>query len=117
MTTIQEQLISYLEDAHALEQHVEKALQSMISSAPNEPELQNPLRDHLQQTRGHIGLVEERLRAHGAAPSKVDLSFKQEGLEGAPPIPPPEKSTGATPPEGAPPSVPPEQHREPGATA
>jgi ferritin-like metal-binding protein YciE len=183
MTTIDEQLVAYIEDAHALEQMMELAIQGMISSAPDFPEFQEPLGHHLEETRRHKALLEERLRAHGGSTSKakdtammfgalglaalnkvrsdtagkvardgfaaehleiacyellervatragdeqtaevarrnkadevamaekldaswdlaLDLSLKQEGLEGAPPIPPPGGMEGAAPPEGA----------------
>lgn len=193
MTTIDEQLVSYIEDAHALEQMMELALQGMMSSAPDLPEFQDPLGHHLEETRRHKQLLEERLRAHGASTSTpkdtammfgalglaalnkarsdtagkvardgfaaehleiacyellervaaragdeqtaevarrnkadevamaqklgsswdlaLDLSLKQEGLEGAPPISPPGSMEGATTPEGSPSRVPPEQNR------
>lgn len=69
-TTIEEQLVKYLEDAHALEQHVLKALDSMIATT-DAPELLNPLQEHRRQTETHLSRLEERLAAHGAAPSKV----------------------------------------------
>jgi ferritin-like metal-binding protein YciE len=184
MTTIEEQLVSYIEDAHALEQMMELAIQGMMSSAPDFPEFQDPLSHHLEETKRHKALLEERLRAHGASSSKakdtammfgalglaalnkarsdtagkvardgfaaehleiacyellervaaragdeqtaevarrnkadevamaeklgaswdlaLDLSLKQEGLDGAPPISPPRSMEGVTPPEGAP---------------
>jgi ferritin-like metal-binding protein YciE len=193
MTTIEAQLVSYIEDAHALEQMMELAIQGMMSSAPDFPEFQDPLSHHLEETRRHKALLEERLRAHGGSTSKskdtammfgalglaalnkvrsdtagkvardgyaaehleiasyellervatragdeqtaevarrnkadevamaeklgsswdlaLDLSLKQEGLEGAPPISPPGGMEGAKTPPGSPSRVPPEQNR------
>jgi ferritin-like metal-binding protein YciE len=67
----EDQLISYLEDAHALEQHAKVALTSMISSAPDVPELQEPLTHHREETEQHLRRLEERLAAYGRSPSTV----------------------------------------------
>jgi ferritin-like metal-binding protein YciE len=67
----QEKLIDYIEDAHALEQHVKVALDAFISAAPDMPELQDPLRHHREETDRHIRRLEERLAAYGKSPSKV----------------------------------------------
>ena len=67
----QEQLISYIEDAHALEQHVKVALAAMIKTAPDVPELQDPLRHHAEETEEHLARLEARLAAYGKSPSKV----------------------------------------------
>jgi ferritin-like metal-binding protein YciE len=71
MSELQEQLVKYLEDAHALEQHVNVALTALISAAPNVPELQDPLNHHKEETQQHIQRLEERLAAYGTTPSKV----------------------------------------------
>jgi ferritin-like metal-binding protein YciE len=83
MSTIEEQLVNYIEDAHAMEGLMEKALEGMISSAPDFPELQDPLRRHLEETKRHQALLEERLSAHGTSPSKgkdVGMMFGALGL-------------------------------------
>src|SRR5918911_4457106 len=67
----QEQLISYIEDAHALEQHVKVALDALISAAPDVPELQDPLRHHREETDEHLARLEQRLEAYGEKPSKA----------------------------------------------
>jgi len=67
----QEKLIDYIEDAHALEQHVKVALDAFISAAPRVPELQDPLRHHREETDQHIERLEGRLAAYGKSPSKV----------------------------------------------
>jgi ferritin-like metal-binding protein YciE len=71
LSPFQEKLINYLEDAHALEQHVKVALTSMISSAPDVPELQDPLNHHKEETEQHIKRLEERLEAYGKSPSTI----------------------------------------------
>ena len=67
----EEKLIDYIEDAHALEQHVKVALDAFISAAPDVPELQDPLRHHREETDQHLARLEERLAAYGKTPSKV----------------------------------------------
>lgn len=67
----QEQLVNYLEDAHALEQHVKVALVALAANAPNVPELQDPLNNHKEETEEHIRRLEQRLEAYGKSPSKV----------------------------------------------
>ena len=69
--TVEEQLVNYLEDAHALEQHVDKALERMIAAVEEFPELRDPLTHHKKETERHKRLLEERLEAHGASPSRV----------------------------------------------
>ena len=71
LSPFQEQLINYLEDAHALEQHVNVALAALISAAPDVPELQEPLTKHKEETQQHIQRLEQRLEAYGRSPSKV----------------------------------------------
>ena len=67
----EDQLVKYLEDAHALEQHVKVALDALISAAPDVPELQDPLRRHREETDEHVARLERRLEAYGEKPSKV----------------------------------------------
>jgi ferritin-like metal-binding protein YciE len=71
LSPFKEQLINYLEDAHALEQHVKVALTGMISSAPDVPELQDPLNHHKEETEQHLKRLEERLEAYGKSPSTI----------------------------------------------
>lgn len=69
-TTIEEQLVSYLTDAHALEQHVDAVLASALRMT-DVPELVGPLEHHKTETERHKALLEQRLEAHGASPSRV----------------------------------------------
>jgi ferritin-like metal-binding protein YciE len=66
---IEKDLVKYLRDAHALEA---QALQ-LLETGPRIVELEalsTAFRDHLEQSREHQRLVEERLAAHGARPSR-----------------------------------------------
>ncbi len=78
-TTLDEQLTSYLTDAHSIE---EQALQQ-LRSAPDvagDPELAAAFRDHLLETERHERLVRELLRGRGARPSVLkDLAMRAGG--------------------------------------
>ena len=67
----QELLVSYIEDAHAMEQMSNTALAALIRSAPDLPEFQDPLTHHKEETEQHLQRLESRLKAHGKSPSKV----------------------------------------------
>ena len=70
MTTIEDQLVSYLTDAHALEQHVDAVLAGALKM-DLVPEVRDPVEHHKEETQRHLALLAERLQAHGASPSKV----------------------------------------------
>jgi ferritin-like metal-binding protein YciE len=70
MSDLQEQLVKYIEDAHAVEQHMRRALDTMISTT-DDPEMRGHLEHHKEETERHRRLLEERLKAHGASPSAV----------------------------------------------
>jgi ferritin-like metal-binding protein YciE len=70
MTDLEQQLVNYIEDAHAIEQHMLFALDQMISTAEN-PEMRGDLQHHREETERHRRLLEERLEAHGQTPSTV----------------------------------------------
>ena len=65
-----EQLNSYLSDAHAIEaQAIE-----LLSKGPDivgQGELANAMEEHLVETHEHQRLIEQRLEARGASPSKL----------------------------------------------
>ena len=58
----------YLADAHAIEQQAIGLLEGAPESA-GDPELARVYREHLEQTREHLRLVEQRLEALGGDPS------------------------------------------------
>ena len=83
MTTrsIDDQLIRYLTDAHAIE---EQALAQM-RAAPDlagDPALADAFRVHRDETERHERLVRERLDAHGASPSRVKDAVMAAGGKG-----------------------------------
>ena len=65
---LQQKLIEYIQDAHAMEQSVSMMLDSMISST-DDPEITEMLKHHQQETERHEQRLRERLDALGAGPS------------------------------------------------
>jgi ferritin-like metal-binding protein YciE len=66
---IEEELVSYLTDAHAIEAQALQLLQAGPALAGFD-QLAQVFRDHLEETREQQRLVDERLRAHDAKPSR-----------------------------------------------
>jgi ferritin-like metal-binding protein YciE len=67
---LEEQLVKYLADAHAIEA---QAIQ-LLEKAPkivNDRELAKVFEDHLEETRAQQEIVEARLHAHDASPNKL----------------------------------------------
>ena len=79
MTTIDEQLVKYLADAHSIE---EQALQQLKGApkASGDSALADIFRDHLTETEGHERAMRGRLEAHGEGANKLkDLLMKVGG--------------------------------------
>ena len=70
MSTINEQLIKHIDEAHAMEQNVLRMLDGMISTT-DDPQILQELEHHKIETEGHAQRMKARLEAHGAAPSTV----------------------------------------------
>jgi len=79
------ELDRYLADAHAIEQQALQLLESGPKLVRDE-ELAHLFREHLDETRRHVRLVEKRLEARDAGPSLVkDAALRAGGLHiGAP---------------------------------
>ncbi|MBA3422128.1 MAG: DUF892 family protein [Thermoleophilaceae bacterium] len=69
-TTIEEQVVKYLTDAHAIEEQALAQMRAAPRIAKDE-RLAQVFRDHHAETERHERLVRERLEAHGASPSKL----------------------------------------------
>ena len=65
---LQQKLIHYVEDAHAMEQNVSRMLDSMISTT-DDPEITEMLRHHKEETERQEQRLRERLDAPGAGTS------------------------------------------------
>ena len=70
MSTVNEQLIKHIDEAHAMAQNVMRMLDAMISTT-DDPEILRELEHHKVETEGHAERMKERLAAHGATPSVV----------------------------------------------
>jgi ferritin-like metal-binding protein YciE len=75
---LQQKLLDYVQDAHAMEQNVSRMLDSMISTT-DDPEIKEMLRHHKQETEEHERRLRERLDAMGAGTSTT----KEAGAVGA----------------------------------
>src|SRR5215211_4057398 len=65
---LNQKLIDYIEDAHALEQNVSTMLDSMISTT-DDPEIEQILKHHKEETERQESRLRERLDALGAGTS------------------------------------------------
>ena len=70
MTSIEDKLVEYIDDAYAMEQNVLRMLDGMISTT-DDPEILDALEHHKMQTQGHADRMKARLEAHDAQPSTV----------------------------------------------
>lgn len=68
--TLEEKLVSYIEDAHAMETNVLKMLESMISTT-DDPEMRQALEEHRTETERHQESLRECLEAHGKSPATL----------------------------------------------
>lgn len=71
-----DQLDKYLSDAHAIESQAEQMLKKAIDIG-GDPKLSQDYEQHLEQTKNHKSLIEERLEARGASPNALkDAAMK-----------------------------------------
>src|SRR4051812_14794231 len=69
MTTLNEQLVKYLTDVHAMEV---QALAQMRAAPKIAGPLSSMFEAHLVETKTHEQLIRERLQAHDASPSRIE---------------------------------------------
>jgi ferritin-like metal-binding protein YciE len=75
---LQGKLVDYIQDAHAMERNVLKMLDSMISTT-DDPQIQDVLKHHKEETEEHEQRLRERLEALGEDTSTT----KEAGAVGA----------------------------------
>jgi ferritin-like metal-binding protein YciE len=63
--------ISWLDDAHAMETGIAKALEQQVKLAGDHPAVKEGIERHLEETRGHIEILEGCLDELGESPSRV----------------------------------------------
>jgi ferritin-like metal-binding protein YciE len=77
---LDDEVVRYLQDAHAIETQALQLLRAAPAIAGVEP-LAEALRDHHDETQEQRRLVEERLQAHGARSSRLqDIALRIGGL-------------------------------------
>jgi Domain of unknown function (DUF892) len=70
---IQDQLVTYLKDAHALEQ-MSLQMTETAAKATDDPQLHELFQHHHDETEEHERLIRERIEAHGESTSKLRSS-------------------------------------------
>jgi ferritin-like metal-binding protein YciE len=70
VSTLNEELVKHIDEAHAMEQNVLRMLDGMISTT-DDPDLVRELEHHRIETEGHIEKMRTRLAAHGSSPSMM----------------------------------------------
>jgi ferritin-like metal-binding protein YciE len=68
--TIEDQLVAYLKDAHALEQMSLQMTQAAAKTT-DDPQLRGLFEHHHEETEQHERLIRERIEAHGARTSAI----------------------------------------------
>lgn len=68
---IQEELVKYLADAHAIEAQAIQMLEAAPKIVGDVPELEKLFTDHLEETRAQQEIVKARLDAHDGSPNKL----------------------------------------------
>ena len=67
---VTQQLIKHLRDGVAMEENVLRMLDSMLRTT-RDPAIEKSIEQHKRTTRTHANRLKERLRAHGASPSRA----------------------------------------------
>ena len=75
------QLIKHLRDGVAMEQNVVRMLDSMLRTI-DDPAIQRALEQHKTTSQQHAERLQERLKAHGASPSRVKQGAGILGAQG-----------------------------------
>ena len=65
---LKEELVKFLQDAHAMEQQSLQTLQAAVAVA-GDPQLESLYQGHVMETQHHLELLKERLETHDASRS------------------------------------------------
>jgi ferritin-like metal-binding protein YciE len=68
---LEEKLITYLQDAYAMENQIVETLEKQVAQTEKVPHVQLRVKEHLEATRQHRARMEQRLNAYGKQPSPV----------------------------------------------
>lgn len=63
--------VAWLKDAHGMEVALIPVLENHAQDAKNIPHMQERIEQHVQETRRHADMLEQLLKQHDEAPSKV----------------------------------------------
>jgi ferritin-like metal-binding protein YciE len=81
MPTPREHFLSWLEDAHAVEEQAESMLSAMAPRLDAYPNLQARIREHIRETQRQNASLRDCLARHGTSPSPLkDLSTRFMGF-------------------------------------
>jgi ferritin-like metal-binding protein YciE len=81
MASIEDNLLDWLRDAHAMEQQAEQMLTGMTQRIENYPQLKAQIERHITETREHARLVQQCVDRRGGSASTVkDVTGKLVGL-------------------------------------
>lgn len=77
MATVQDNLLDWLRDAHAMEQQAETMLSSQVERLEHYPDLRARIQQHLEETHQQRAQLESCLQRLGSSPSTLkDISGK-----------------------------------------
>ncbi|HYE22092.1 MAG TPA: ferritin-like domain-containing protein [Verrucomicrobiae bacterium] len=71
----QETILSWLNDAYAMEKDSEEVLEHRLSDVADEPEIKSKIEEHLNQTRGQAERLKQRIEALGGKISMIKSGF------------------------------------------
>lgn len=75
--TQQKTLVSWLDDAYALEEGLVQVLEKQVEETADHPEMQSKLKEHLEETKRHAELVESCLTRYDTTPSRTKDIFSK----------------------------------------
>jgi ferritin-like metal-binding protein YciE len=68
---IRSKLLPHIQNAYALENQLAETLEKHANETADYPDVQAKIQQHLEVTRRHRDIIEERLRAYGESPSTI----------------------------------------------